>query len=67
MRGEQNIPTHVAKVVVYLDTKLLDFTLPKASRANASELINAKTSYNYGNFGNFNPRAIVKHGHCLYK
>ena len=42
----------------FLDTKLLVFTLPKAFPANTSELINAKTSYNYCNFGNFNPRAI---------
>ena len=45
--------------VEFLDKKLLVFTLLKASRANTSELINAKTSSDYSNFGNFNPRATV--------
>ena len=44
--------------VEFLDKKLLVFTLLKSSRTNTSELINAKTN-DYGNFGNFNPRAIV--------
>ena len=51
----------------FLDTKLLVLTLPKASRANSSELINARTTIM--NYGNFNPRVIFgtarRKEHCV--
>ena len=53
----------------FLDTKLVVFTFPKASQANTSTLIDYCKNYNYGNFDNLNPRAIVgtarRKEHCV--